>query len=295
MNNYVLKATKEIYPDFSLRETYNSFVFISKCIAHYRTIAKFISSIKESHYGHVLFLRPSVLGFVIWPYIHNEWAITKRFEAILTHYQLLNKLPKYLDVSDGTPRNILDLSHYSENLSIVLDRSKWFLREGEITANVFKNDLRVMSIVFSFGYSEKGLTIYIGCVQGIHAGVSSEESLEILKNLTKNLEGLRPRNFLFQIVQMIGASVGVKAIRGISEHNRQHHHQHYKNYLANHPSANYDEIWLDVNGVKREDGFFELPVNPHRRDLATIASKKRAAYRRRYLMMDNINDHIISL
>ena len=295
MINYILKARKDIYPNLSIRNIYNSLLFIFKCFLHFSTIAEFIKTIKMTHYSHILSVSPNVLGFVVWPYIHNQWPTKKRFEAISTHYQLLEKLPKYLGSADATPIQLIDLNHYSEKLYVVIDKPEWFIREGEITVNLFKNDLRVMSIAFSFGYSEKGLTIFIGCVQGIHSGVSSAESLGILKNLTKDLDGLRPRNLLIQVVQMIGLSVGVKAIRGISESNRQHRHRYFKQYLATISSANYDDIWLDIKGIKLEDGFFELPINSKRRGLSDISSNKRAQYRRRYLMLDNIKQQISNL
>jgi uncharacterized protein VirK/YbjX len=293
MINHILRAKKDIYPNISLINACKSLFFIFKCCLHFNEINEFVRKVNKTPYAHILATKPNVLGFVVWSYINDQWSTKKRFEAISTHYQLLAKLPKHLDVTDAQPKKIIDLSLYSENLSLTL--AKWFEREGEISLNLIKNDLRVMSIVFSFGYSEKGLTIFIGCLQGIHSRIPDEKSLAIIKNITKDLEGLRPRYFLIRMVQMIGLSLDVKAIRGISEKYRQRDRKYFKKPLKETNSVNYDDIWLEANGIKLEDGFFELPINPKRRELADISSNKRAQYRRRYVMMDNINQQISNL
>lgn len=295
MMELIFKARGSLYPKLDIRNIYNSLVFIFRSFVCVNTINQFVKSIKNSGFEHVLHLSPSVLGFVVWPYMHSEWKVSQRFNAISEHYQILSNLPEFLDVSDGHSKQLIDLGAYSEKLTLIIDKPKWFVREGEATINLFKGDLRVMSLAFSLGLSEKGLTIFIGCIQGIHAGIPSAESLEIIKNITKDLEGLRPRNFLIKVIQLISLSIHAKEILAISENNRQHCHRFFDNHLSKYTTSNYDEIWLEVGGLRLDNGFFSIPTQPKRRNTEEIHSNKRAQYRRRYAMMDEVKQHISNL
>jgi len=51
----------------------------------------------------------------------------------------------------------------------------------------------------------------------------------------------------------------------------------------------YDELWANAGGTRHEqDGYWHLPARPERRDETEIKSQKRAMYRRRYAMLDEI-------
>ena len=64
---------------------------------------------------------------------------------------------------------------------------------------------------------------------------------------------------------------------------------HRSSYFGSGPKAfslNYDEIWQERGGHRYTDEFFVLPVIGAKRDLATIPSKKRSMYRKRYELID---------
>lgn len=74
-------------------------------------------------------------------------------------------------------------------------------------------------------------------------------------------------------------------------------------YFASHAAvfASYDTVWLENGGTPPADGaagrhpeagFFELSVVPVRRADAEIPSRKRAQYRRRYVMLDGLATQI---
>ena len=68
----------------------------------------------------------------------------------------------------------------------------------------------------------------------------------------------------------------------------QHRHPYFGAHKAQELAANYDSIWLEHGATPsaRED-FFEIPMASSRKPLETIASKKRAMYRRRYELLDD--------
>ncbi|MES9851382.1 MAG: DUF535 family protein [Candidatus Thiodiazotropha sp. L084R] len=57
---------------------------------------------------------------------------------------------------------------------------------------------------------------------------------------------------------------------------------------------NYDEVWSDRGGVYCNAGFYELPVNPDRRSIESIISKKRSMYKKRYELLNLIEKKVFS-
>jgi uncharacterized protein VirK/YbjX len=293
--NDFVKVSREVYPSNNFDAILCRFLFYLKAKRNKHLIETFCSEINQLGYGHIFKLEPNVLGNLVWPYIHKDWDASRRFSSIAKHYALLKDMPKFLDVSDGQPKEIVSLNAYAPNTSIVLDKPRWFVREGEIVLNIFQNDLRVMSVAFTLGHSQNELILYIGGIQGIHSGIPREDSLEIIKELTKNFNGLRPRSFVIAMLRRIARRIGATKILAIDQLHRHHWHPYFKSSPNSLNNTNYDEIWLDNEGIAGDDGFFYLKTSSTYRDLSEVDSKKRSMYRKRYDMLDQIEQEISTL
>jgi len=208
---------------------------------------------------------------------------------LASHYEVVTKsCPQLLLFGRSESLVLSDLSAFAADCSLVLDRPIWFMREGELVLNLFQGDLRIASIAFTLCYTEGELCIFIGAVQGIHKGVESERSLDIYRELTKSFEGLRPRSFLIEVIKYIAAQIGVEKIYAVGDGFRHHRHAYFGTEKAQDLAANYDVIWLEHGATPsaRED-FFEIPMALSIKPLESIASKKRAMYRRRYELLDD--------
>lgn len=288
----LIKVSRQIYPLNNVDVIFYQFLFCLKAKKNKQLLEAFYQEINQLGYGHVLKLEPNILGNLVWPYIHKDWNASKRFSSITKHYTLLKDMPKFLDVSDGIPKKIVSLNTFSPNTAIVLDKPRWFVREGEIVLNIFQNDLRVMSLAFSLGYYQNETVLYIGGIQGIHSGVPSDNSLEIIRSLTKDFNGLRPRSFVIAVLRMIATRVGTTKLLAIDQAHRHHLHPYFKSPTKSVSKTNYDEIWKDNEGVAGNDGFYQLKTSIAHKDLSEIDSKKRSMYRKRYEMLDQIQQTI---
>lgn len=235
-----------------------------------------------------------MLGTIMWPYIHNEWDVKTKLNTIASHYEILSlDYPELSRISGSQRLKVCDLSHMSSAITVEIDYAKWFTREGELVINIFQDELRVASMAFTLAQKENVVVAYIGAVQGIHGGVSAEESLEIYKVLTKNFAGLRPRSLLLEVLKVVVNKLGAKKIFGVSEQNRHHRHKYFGNDQETEFKNNYNPFWEEHNGVFNTDiGFYEISMEPAIKNISEIAAKKRGQYRRRYDFIESIDDAV---
>jgi uncharacterized protein VirK/YbjX len=237
---------------------------------------------------------PQMLGVIEWPYIHNDWDVGAKFDKLATHYEILsNSFPILTRLNDSVPYEVLDLTHISAGVRVAIDHAPWFVREGEMVINVFQHDLRVASMAFTLGRLDGCVVSYIGAVQGIHSGVSTAESLEIYKVLTKDFEGLRPRSLLIEVLKLVLVQFGVKKVFAISEQHRHHRHKYFGNNEKTIFKTDYNVFWEEHDGVfDVASGFYTIPIELSIRDMADIPSKKRSMYKRRYEIINFLKNNI---
>jgi len=233
-----------------------------------------------------------MIGLLEWPYLHNNWDVQTKFDKVATHYEILSKTFPWLTKIDEKPFELISFDHISKGVVAALDYSHWFIREGELVLNIFQDDLRVASMAFILGRLDGDIVAYIGAVQGIHSGVSTEDSLEIYKVLTKDFEGLRPRSLLLEALKVALTQLGVKKLFAISEQHRHHRHKYFHHSDKTVFKNDYNLFWEEHEGVVGDGGFYALPLKLSIKDMAEIPSKKRSMYRRRYEIIDYMKNNI---
>jgi uncharacterized protein VirK/YbjX len=292
----IVRAAREIYPGISLTTAKRRTRFVYRGLRNRDLLKEFCARMVRTESQGTRSVNSDTVGVIEWPYINNAWNVATRLDRIANHYELLASLStKLLAVDKNNPLTLVDLSTISSRSEIVIDQAHWFKREGELVLNLFKDDLRVASIAFIFGIHNGALTIFIGAVQGIHSGVSTEESLLIHKNLTKDFEGLRPRSLLLDVLKTIGNTLGISKLLAISDENRHHRHKYFGTVQSSKLATSYDQIWIEHGGFQGVDpGFYEIPIHLMRRGADEIPSKKRAMYRRRYEILDGIEKAVVN-
>ncbi|MGE8096684.1 DUF535 family protein [Pseudomonas fluorescens] len=299
MNDWlILKSVFSLHAGYSFRALKNKLVLLILVGKNWSELKLFLWRMSNA-LGKAGFekLGGDCVGVVHWPYISSCWRSQERLSVLASHYEVVTKrCPQLLLLGRNDRLMLSDLSECSVGCSLVLDRPVWFMREGELVLNLFQGDLRIASIAFTLCRTEVELCVFIGAVQGIHKGVESDRSLEIYRTLTKDFEGLRPRSLLIEAIKYIASSVGVEKIYAIGDGYRHHRHPYFGAEKAQDLAANYDVIWLEHGAIpsERED-FFEIPMVLSKKALDCIPSKKRAMYRRRYELLDDIFTRIDSV
>jgi len=280
----ILEIAKENHKPLSLRTLKRRAKFFFIANQHKQEIKNFAEKMQSQN----ITVTPQMLGVLEWPYIHNEWSIETKLAKLATHYEILSKpFPALAKINESEPYEIIDFDHISKGIKVLIDYAPWFIREGELVLNIFQNDLRVASIAFTLSYVDKDIVAYIGAIQGIHSGISTEESLEIYKTLTKDFEGLRPRSLLLEVLKVVLMQLNVKKIFAVSEQHRHHRHKYFKNNQKTVFKNDYNVFWEEHEGILDEaTGFYLLPMTLSIKDMAEIPSKKRGMYKRRYEIIE---------
>lgn len=137
----------------------------------------------------------------------------------------------------------------------------------------------------SFGFLPNGQFL-ISSLQG-----PRENGKERVKQLTKELHGLRPQHLTIAMLQLFATYAQHPNILGITQDRQVKLRWRLKKRV----SMNYDVFWQECGGVLNPEGYWQLDTSHRRKPETEIASKKRAMYRRRYEMLDSLENDVKNL
>ena len=234
--------------------------------------------------------RPEYYQIITAPYINSTWNLNERVNRLVNHLNALKQNNWNFDFEFDYDILILDLSVFNiSGYRIILDKPIWFHREGVLALNIFKDDIRIYTLSFSIEANGNELAILVGGIQGRNI----DKILDEYKILTKLLHGIRPRDFIIELLRILGGVIGVSHIAAISDECRHQRHPYFGKDATRPLPANYNEIWADRGGVRESYSTYVLPMNSVR-DIDAVAAKKRSMYKKRYELLRQIEQEIIS-
>jgi len=227
---------------------------------------------------------PLMSGAMYWPYINHTWPMERRLAAIEQHFRMLEGPAAVIAHATFEEIELARMEDEYAGLRLVLDKAAWFLREGEIVLNLFVNDQRFYSIAFTLGLNAGQPLVYVGALQGSN----SDAAQAVYRDLTHSLHGMRPRDLLMVSLKMLCGELAIHRIWAVSSENRQHNSPYFGDSHKEKVLVAYNEVWQEHGGTPLDNGFFEIPASVRRKEIEEIPTRKRAAYRRRYQMLDKL-------
>jgi uncharacterized protein len=222
-------------------------------------------------------------------YLARGLSSTQRAEAIVGHYQFVDslnspRLARALTATEPTPLITFE-GKDSAQFTLYASCARKAEREGESTL-WFSNAENVIlaSATFSIKRSDTGWEIIVGGLQGPRRSVSHE----VIKHATRACYGLFPKRILVEFFGLMAAECGVTSLSGVSDNGHVFRALRYRFSKGRHFHASYDEFWASIDGVKTSEFRWQLPVQQERKSIEEIASKKRAEYRRRFALLDEM-------
>jgi len=225
------------------------------------------------------------------PYLRAGFSVAQRAQAIIDHYTLMDQLDnaalRQLLQSPGD--NLLaNLSGKNDEAFVIHCCPGRFDREGEITLELHYETQLIASLSFSIIQEQRKRTLLIGGLQGPRKHISND----VIRDATKAAHGVFPKRLLMEAVFNLAEQCGVETITAVGDTTHVFRSLRYRHSKSDKFFASYSEFWLSLGGVARSDELFTLPLRAERKNLEEIASKKRAEYRRRYVLLDSLNEQV---
>ncbi len=235
-------------------------------------------------------LNPGLMLKPLRVYVSVRWSINRKIKIMTDTYAFIRTHRALLDAlvrPDGITLAQFDIADYA-GVRVVLDYDNRYRKEGELVVSLYHEALGgpVIALAFALERLQNGeWAMYIGCIQGL-SGVDN-------KSISKAMHGLWPKIFIVSAAQEIARKLGVSHVYGISDAI----HSHRKKRLVYIPSRHalafdYNGLWEEVGGVAAREGWYELPLTMERRPYEEMKSNKRAMYKRRYALLDDISEQL---
>jgi uncharacterized protein VirK/YbjX len=235
-------------------------------------------------------LQPRLLHKIYRPYLTNRLDSRQRLEALASHYHFVLQhglAALTAQAVQGGVELAAFMGKSDARYSVVLHAIVPMEREGELVLQLRCNNALVQSVAFSFLFDGAQASVGIGCLQGPQCGAG----LELARNATRDLHGLRPKNLLVRLVHQLGFAYGCSQMLMVGNDNRPVRRQLRKGKVH----ADYDAFWQEMGAMRRQDGDYVLPCTPLAPpDLEQIPSKKRAEARRRHELLSDVTGMVLA-
>ena len=229
------------------------------------------------------------------PYLAVNFSRHQVLDALRYHYTLLSEamsseeLTTYLNTQALTLAQIEGKNGDTFTLELTMQIN--LDKEGDSTILMRNADGDVLAeMTFTLLDYQNQRTLFIGGLQGGKRDLPHEA----IQNATKSCHGLFPKRLVMEAVCRFAERLHVDQILAVSNDVHIFRGERYQDKNKK-ILSDYDTFWEAVGGERDNEGYFHIPVAIARKDIAEIASKKRAEYRRRYELMDAIQSQMSGL
>ena len=157
-------------------------------------------------------------------------------------------------------------------------------KEGLLSAMLRLDGKPLYQMIFWIAKNPDGeWSMWIGAMQG----PNMEHAREVVKKITKQCHAYRTKNLILYMTQAASRALGMRHIYAVTN---------YGYYANNHLRTNrklktsFSDFWQEAGGQATADRRFdELPLTEPRKTMEEVPTRKRAVYRRRFALLDEID------
>lgn len=231
---------------------------------------------------------PRMLYKIYRPYLTLNLDMDARLAAIASHYRFLfgrGLAPLVVQaVRAGVPLAHLE-GKTGVRYTVELRAVGTLEREGDLALQLCAEGRVVYSLAFTFTTPAGAPVIHVGCIQGPKTG----DGLELNRQATRELHGLRPKQLLLTLVRQLGNGFGCAHLQLVGNANRVVRSAIRQGKVC----ADYDTFWTEAGATPRADGDYQLACLPLAEpDMAAIPSRKRSEARKRHELCLNAADAV---
>ncbi len=282
---------KKIYDLNNPREAHRFAVFVARCCFHPQKMQRVEDFFSQSEIlREVAEKFPYFYEQVTRAFFYHKSTFDERIKLVEEHLNFLTRTmnENFLRKLYGKEEILLWKMPLDENLGemrIVIFIHGGQKKEGLASIILFLSDnTAVYQIMFWIAKdSAENFSMYIGALQGPNV----ENSKDLIKILTKKCHAYRTKNLILYAAQAVARALNLKKIYAVTNEGY---------YANNHIRADrklktsFSDFWQECGGSPTNDKrFFELPLVEKRKTFEEIPTQKRAVYRRRFALLDEID------
>lgn len=226
---------------------------------------------------------PRIRHKIYRPYLSGSLACSDRVDVLIGHYSHIFRAGLG-DLIGEAASLAVPVAEFTGKTGAVFQLHLSAInvghREGELTLKLMHRGECVYASSFVLLTLDDAPSIALGALQGLR----SLDGAQVIRTVTRELHGCRPKKLMVAVVRAIGDYLGCTRIVLVSNTNRIT----VNGRRASRISSNYDETWEEMGAARRPDGNFELPCSDSGQNLALVPSHKRAEARRRQELLGSV-------
>ncbi len=292
MSNFI-ELGKKIYDLNNPREAHRFAVFVARCCLHPQRMSRLEKFFEQSELlkkvaaGYPFVYEQATRAFFYWRSTFEE-----RARLIQEHMQFLSArlnddfmLKLYSDKKIELWR--LPLDETLGEMRLVMCAESGQRKEGLAAVMLnLSDDTPVYQILFWIAKANDDWAMWIGAMQGPNV----DDARELIKKITKKCHAYRTKNLILYAAQSVARSFGLKKIFAVTN----------EGYYANNHlrrdrklKTSFSDFWAEAGGTPTDDArFYELPLVETRKTAEEIPTHKRAQYRRRFALLDELDKSV---
>ena len=274
------------------RERHRALVFMVRGLLHRRQLRELYEFFHETEARRALYERnPFPLEQATRAFFYTGSTVRARINLIKAHYDFLEKQLKpsdFVELGLDSLREIWRSPDTDIAWNAYLKFEPGQRKEGLLSVMMDVDGTHLYQIVFWIDRRDGVPTLVIGAMQG----PNTEDAQDFVREMTKRAHRFRTKNLILYMVQAVARALGMQRILAVSN----------KGYYANNHirrdrklKTDFGAFWEEAGGWETEDKrFYELPLVFPRKSMEEVPTRKRAVYRRRFAMLDDIDREVMA-
>lgn len=283
---------QEIYNMNYWRERRRYYIFLMRCFFNKKRIQEIDDFFhRNKTLEEIALLYPFVYEQPTRAFFYNKSTFEERAALVEQHMDFFTKhFPQEICRDLYSEKNIFlwDGGEVDgECLWAMLYYEAGQRKEGMMSVMLRLDNKPLYQIIFWISPDKKGdISMFIGAMQG----PNMDGARDVVKKVTKYCHAYRTKNLILYITQAMARALNLKHIYAVTN----------EGYYANNHvrmdrklKTDFSEFWIEAGGHQTEDSrFFELPLTESRKTIEEVPTRKRAVYRKRFAMLDEIDTEV---
>ncbi len=288
----LISLGKKIYNMNNPREAHRMVVFVSRCCLHHRRMEELVSFFQRNDLLRAIAASfPFVYEQPTRAFFYNKSTLPERIQLMEKHMFFMQehfRSEVILGVYRGKTCPLWKLDLDGKLLELILCFEPGQRKEGLLSLMLRLDGVSLYQMIFWIGkHSSDEWALFIGAMQG----PNMEDAKDIIEFVTKKCHAYRTKNLILYATQCFARALGLQHICAVTN----------KGYYANNHirkdrklKTSFSDFWMEAGGWHtKDDRFDELPLTEVRKSMEEISTHKRAVYRRRFALLDEVDDSIL--